>query len=135
MPLFLPESLHETAGTASPDELFFRFGEQYGLIILFCAVLLVVLFLIRAASLAQHARKAFHASLALGAGLLIGLRTLLFLSTAAGLTAFSPGSFPFLTSSLPDLFAHFFLAGLLSGISARNENDLEEDARLAMLAR
>lgn len=135
MPLILPESLPETPGLSSAEDLFFRFGEQYGLIILLCAVMLIVLFLIRGAALAQHARKAFHSALALGVLLLIGLRTLLFLSTAAGLTVFSPGSFPFMTSSLPDLVSHFFLAGLLSGISARNEHDLEEDTRLAMLAR
>ena len=135
MPLIPPESLPESSPLLPAEDLFFMFGERYGLIILFCAVLLVILFLIRGASLAQHARKAFHAALALGVVLLIGLRMLLFLSSSAGLSPFSPGSFPFLTSSLPDLFSHFFLAGLLSGISARNENDLEEDARLAMLAR
>lgn len=135
MPLIPPETLPEVSPAFPPEDLFFMFGEQYGLIILLCAVLLVILFLIRGASLAQHARKAFHAALSFGVVLLIGLRMLLFLSSAAGLAPFSPGSFPFLTSSLPDLFSHFFLAGLLSGISARNENDLEEDARLAMLAR
>lgn len=135
MPLIPPESLPESSPLLPAEDLFFMFGERYGLIILFCAVLLVILFLIRGASLAQHARKAFHAALALGVVLLIGLRMLLFLSSSAGLSPFPPGSFPFLTSSLPDLFSHFFLAGLLSGISARNENDLEEDARLAMLAR
>ena len=100
-----------------------------------CAVLFLILILLRGASLAQHTRKSFHASLALGMVLLAGLRALLFLGTAAGLVSFSPGSFPFMTSSMPDLFAHFFLLGLLSGVSARNEADQEEDARLAMLAR
>ena len=135
MPLILPETLPEIAMESTPDSLFFLLGEQYGLVFPLCAVVLVILFLIRSASLAQNARKSFHASLALGIILLTGLRLLLFLSAAADLVHLSPGSFPFMTSSLPDLFACFFLFGLLSGISARNEADLDEDTRLAMLAR
>lgn len=135
MPLIPPEALPETAGETSADSLFFLLGDRYGLVFLLCAVLFLILILLRGASLAQHTRKSFHASLALGMVLLAGLRALLFLGAAAGLVSFSPGSFPFMTSSMPDLFAHFFLLGLLSGVSARNEADLEEDARLAMLAR
>ena len=135
MPLIPPESLPETAGETSADSLFYLLGERYGIVFLLCAVLLLILILLRGASLAQHTRKSFHAALALGTVLLAGLRALLFLAAAAGLVSFPPGSFPFLTSSMPDLFAHFFLLGLLSGVSARNEADLEEDARLAMLAR
>ena len=42
--------------------------------------------------------------------------------------------FPLMTASFPSLGAQFFMIGLLSGISARNEADLDEDFRLAMLA-
>lgn len=135
MPLIMPESLPESSGELSGDSLFLLLGEQYGLVFLLCAVLLLILLLIRGASVAQHTRKPFHASLALGIILLFGLRALVCLASAAGLVPFAPGCFPFMTSSLPDLFAQFFLLGLLSGVSARNEADLDEDARLAMLAR
>ena len=135
MPLIPPETLPETAVETSADSLFFLLGDRYGLVFLLCAVLFLILILIRGASLAQHTRKSFHASLALGVVLLAGLRALLFLAATAGLLPLAPGFFPFMTSSMPDLFAHFFLLGLLSGVSARNEADLEEDARLAMLAR
>ena len=135
MPLIPPETIvEESAGFGSPESLYFLFGEQYGLILLFCALLLLIALLIRGASLALHTRKSFHASLSLGIVLLLGLRAFLFLAAAAGLLPVAPGAFPFLTSSAPDLFAHFFLLGLLSGVSARNDADLEEDARLAMLA-
>ena len=135
MPLIPPESVPEEHVVSSPDSLFFLLGERYGIVFLFCAVMLVILILVHGSSLAQHTRKTLHASLALGVVLLIGLRLLLFLAVSAGLIPLLPGSFPFLTSSLPDLFTHFFLLGLLSGISSRNETDLDEDARLAMLAR
>ncbi len=135
MPLIPPETIAEdSAGFGSPESLYFLLGEQYGLVFLFCALLLLIALLIRGASLALHTRKSFHASLSLGIVLLLGLRALLFLAAAAGLLPVAPGAFPFLTSSAPDLFAHFFLLGLLSGVSARNDADLEEDARLAMLA-
>ena len=134
MPLIPPETILEAADTGSPESLYFLFGEQYGLVFLLCALLLLIALLIRGASLALHTRKSFHASLSMGVVLLLGLRALLFLAASADLLQVSPGAFPFLTSSAPDLFAHFFLLGLLSGVSARNDADLEEDARLAMLA-
>ena len=134
MPLLPPETVPEASGVISPD-LFFLLGEQYGIIILLCAVLLLMLLLIRGASLALHTRKSFHASLSLAAVLLFGLRAFAFLACSADLLPLPAPAFPLMTSSMPDLFTHFFLLGLLSGVSARNEADLEEDARLAMLAR
>ncbi len=135
MPLIPPEAvITESSGFGPPESLYFLFGEQYGLVFLLCALLLIIALLIRGASLALHTRKSFHASLSMGIIMLLGFRTLLFLASVAGFLPVSPGAFPFLTSSMPDLFAHFFLLGLLSGISARNDADLEEDARLAMLA-
>ena len=104
-------------------------------VILLCAVLLLMLILLRGASLALHTRKAFHSSLALQAILLLGLRALFYLLSLSGLVPFSSGQFPFLSDALPDLLAQFFLLGILSGVSARNEADLEEDTRLSMLAR
>ena len=86
------------------------------------------------ASLALGARKSFHASLSLGVVLFFGLRTLFFLLSVSEVLPFRPVELPLLTDSLPNLFAECFLAGLLSGVSARNETDLEEDARLSMLA-
>ena len=133
-PLFPPgfESIPENAKT---DSLFLFLGNRYGLIILICAVLLLILLLMRGTSLALNARKAFHASLAFGAVLLLGMRALVFLSAFAGFLPVTPGEFPLITFSVSDLSAQFFLLGVLSGVSSRNETDLEEDVRLSMLAR
>ena len=133
MPLILPEFPGETA-SAPADSLFILLGRHFGLVFLLCALLLLCMLLVRAASLALHTRKSFHASLSLGALLLIGLKGLFFMLSLAGLLPFSQGSFPFITSSLPELCTEFFLLGILSGVSARNEADLAEDARLSMLA-
>lgn len=134
MPLLPPESVPQSS-SAGAGSLFFLLGEQYGLIFLLCSVLLLILLLIRGTSLALHTRKSFHASLSLGIVLLLGLQSLLFLGSATDILPLTGCSFPFMTSSIPDLFAQFFMLGLLSGISCRNESDLNEDARLAMLAR
>ena len=133
-PLILPEA-DGAADPAALDSLFLLLGQQYGFIILCCAVLLLGWILLRGASLAVHARKAFHAALALAAILLLGLRALAFLLSLSGWIPVPSGHFPFLSQEFPELFAHFFLLGILSGVSARNEADLEEDRRLAMLAR
>ena len=134
MPLLPPEAVPDSS-SAGVDSLFFLLGEQYGLIFLLCAVLLLILLLIRGTSLALHTRKSFHASLSLGIVLLLGLQGLLFLGSATDLLPLAPRVFPFMTASMPDLFAQFFMLGLWSGVSGRNESDLNEDARLAMLAR
>ena len=132
MPLISPETLPESADAS--DSLFFLLGEQYGLAFLFCALLLLLLLLLRGTSLALHTRKSFHAAVALGAVLLFGFRALLFMVSLAGLLPVLPSDLPLLTASFPSLAAQFFMLGLLSGVSGRNEADLEEDSRLAMLA-
>lgn len=133
LPLIAAEVPEEAA--ASSDSLFLLLGEQYGLIVLLCALSLLLLMLLRGLSLALHTRKVFHAAAALGAVLLTGLRALFFLLSATDILPFPVLDYPFLTTSLPVLCSQFFLAGLLSGVSGRNSADLEEDARLAMLAR
>lgn len=132
MPLIPPESVPESP--ESSDPLIFLLGEQYGLVFILCALLLLILLLLRGTSLALHTRKSFHASIAIGAVLLFGLRTVLFLVMLIGILPPQSAEFPLLTASFPALGAQFFLLGLLSGVSARNEADLEEDARLSMLA-
>ena len=133
MPLFAPEVPADTAVSAS-GSVFLLLGEDYGVFFLLFVILLLCFLLIRGASLALGARKSFHASLSLGVVLFFGLRTLFFLLSVSEVLPFRPVELPLLTDSLPNLFAECFLAGLLSGVSARNETDLEEDARLSMLA-
>ena len=52
-----------------------------------------------------------------------------------GFLPFGELEMPLMTTSLPSLCAHLFLAGILCGISGRNDSDLAEDAHLAMLAK
>ena len=131
IPLIPPEAAVEIV---SPDSLFLLLGEQYGLIFLLCAILLLCVLLLCGASLALHTRKAFHAVIALGAVLMFGLQALVYMLSLTGIVPLQAGTFPLLSADIPQLCGEFFLVGLLSGVSARNEADLDEDLRLSMLA-
>ena len=133
LPLIVPEPAN--LSEASSGSLYLLLGSHYGGIVLFCVPLLLSLILLRGASVASHARKSFHAALAFGTVLLLGLRTISVLLMLTDLLPLSAGCFPLLTDYVPQMFADFFLLGILSGISSRNEADLLEDARLSMLAR
>ena len=67
--------------------------------------------------------------------MLLSLRALTALLSMFGIFPLPGLRIPFLTFSLPDLCAQLFLAGLLCGVSGRNDADLAEDAHLAMLAK
>ena len=125
-----PEQPVPVSGTS----VFLALGNQYGLILLLCVFFLFLLLLLRCSSLAQCARQSFHASIALGAMLLLGFRILFFFLSLTEILPWSAVDLPLLTASMPDLCGTLFLIGFLSGVSARNRKDLEEDSHLAMLA-
>ena len=131
-----PQSVPDASASPDPELSFFlSLGEQYGLVLLLCVFLLMLLLLFRCSSVSQCARNSFHASLALGVLLLLGLRMLAVFLSLAGLIPPVAMDLPLLASSLPVLAGQMFLLGLLSGVSARNRADLEEDTHLAMLSR
>ena len=71
----------------------------------------------------------------MGACLLLGLYAIAAVLSFFGFLPFTVSEMPMLTTSPASLGAHLFLAGLLCGISGRNDSDLAEDAHLAMLAK
>ena len=129
------DSLPEEIGLMDTFSLFPRLTGHYGLIFSGLTVSLFLPFILRAASVAGSARTRFHAVLAMGSTLLLSFKALAGLLSAFGIISLKNPEIPFLTVSLPDLCAQFFLAGLLCGISGRNDADLAEDAHLAMLAK
>ena len=97
-------------------------------------VLIYPVLLIRGGSLAILARGRFHGLTAMGAVLLLGLGAVSALLGDFGLSPVEALPLPLLSSDFSSLSSSLFLAGLLCGVSARNKADLEEDARLSMLA-
>ena len=80
-------------------------------------------------------KSKFNASAIYSAVLLLSLHALTALLSVFGFMPLPGLRLPFLTGSLPDLCAEGFIAGILCGISGRNDADLAEDAHLAMLAK
>lgn len=140
-------SILASAGTVGSDllpegiealdsvSLFPRLTGHYGLIFSGLSALLFLPLALRGSSVAACARTRFHAVLAMGTVLLLSLRAIAALLSVFGFLPLPGLRLPFLTSSLPDLCAELFLAGLLCGISGRSDADLAEDAHLAMLAK
>lgn len=117
------------------ESLFTILTGHYGLVFAGLTGLLFLPLTLRGTAVAASARTRFHAVLSMGVTLLLALRTLSALLCTFGFLPLPGLRLPFLTVSLPDLCAELFLAGLLCGISGRNDADLAEDAHLAMLAR
>ena len=129
------ESLPEGFASADVHSLFLPLAGHYGLIFAGLNALLFLPLTLRGTAVASAARTRFHAVLAMGASLMLSLRALAAILSAFGFLPVPDLRLPFLTDSLPDLCAQLFLAGILCGISGRNDADLAEDAHLAMLAK
>ena len=129
------ETLPEGFTSLDSGSLFLNLAGHYGLVFAGLTALLFLPFTLRGTALASAARSRFHAVLAMGASLMLSLRALAAILSAFGFIPLSGLRLPFLTDSLPDLCAQLFLAGMLCGISGRNDTDLAEDAHLAMLAK
>ena len=129
------DPLPDGFGTLDTGSLFLPLAGHYGLLFAGLTALLFLPLFLRGAAVAGSARTRFHAILAMGVSLLLSFRVLAALLSVFGLLSLSGIRLTFLTDSLPDLCAELFLAGLLCGISGRNDADLAEDAHLAMLAK
>ena len=117
------------------SSLLYPFVSCFGLVFGGLSLLLWPAVSLRGMFVASVARSRFHASLAMGCSLFFTLRTITALLSAFSAFPLPLTDVPFLTSSLPDLFAQYFTLGLVCGISGKNDADLAEDAHLAMLAK
>lgn len=133
---FGPEIPEAVPALADPDaiSLLPAASMRYGLVFTACVAMLYPVLLIRGGSLAVLARSRFHGLTAMGAVLLLGLGAVSALLGDFGLSPVEALPLPLLSSDFSALSVSLFLAGLLCGVSARNKADLEEDARLSMLA-
>ena len=124
-------------GMAFPEtsSLLPRLFCHYGPVFTGLAFLTYLPLILRGTTVASCARTRIHAILAMGACLLLGLYAIAAVLSFFGFLPFTVSEMPMLTTSPASLGAHLFLAGLLCGISGRNDSDLAEDAHLAMLAK
>lgn len=129
-----PLNALRSADWPSPSVLF-PLSSCFGLLFAGLSVLLFLPFFLRGLFVASVSRSRFHACLAMGCTVFLACRTFAALLAAFGVLPLPLTEIPLWSSSLPDLCSELFAAGLLCGISGRNEADLAEDAHLAMLAK
>lgn len=115
------------------DFIFAVICEQFGLIFGLCVLLMYVAIIWRGATTAMAARTSFHGLLAMGATLMIGLQTFVIIGGVIKLIPLTGVTMPFVSYGGTSLVSSMCLVGLLQGVASLNEDDLDEDTRLAML--
>ncbi len=115
------------------DFIFAVICEQFGLIFGLCVLLMYVALIWRGATIAMAARTSFHGLLAMGCALMIGLQTFVIIGGVIKLIPLTGVTMPFVSYGGTSLVSSLCLIGLMQGVASLNEDDLEEDARLARL--
>lgn len=116
------------------DFIFAVICEQFGVIFGLCVLLMYVAIIWRGATTAMAARTSFHGLLAMGATLMIGLQTFVIIGGVIKLIPLTGVTMPFVSYGGTSLVSSMCLIGLLQGVASLNEDDLDEDTRLAMLS-
>ena len=115
------------------DFIFAVICEQFGVIFGLCVLLMYVAIIWRGATTAMAARTSFHGLLAMGATLMIGLQTFVIIGGVIKLIPLTGVTMPLVSYGGTSLVSSMCLIGLLQGVASLNEDDLNEDTRLAML--
>lgn len=116
------------------DFIFAVICEQFGLIFGVCVLLVYVALIWRGATIAMAARRSFHGLLAMGATLMLGLQTFVIIGGVIKLIPLTGVTMPFVSAGGSSLLSSMCLIGLLQGVDSLNNDDLDEDARVAMIS-
>ncbi len=108
-----------------------HFGVLFGI----CVLLIYAAILWRGTAIAMSARRRFHGLLAMGSVIMLGLEVFFSVGCALNLLPLRSPPMPFLSGNGVFLISCMGLSGLIHGVAGLNENDLREDASLAMLER
>lgn len=117
------------------DFIFAVICEQFGLIFGLCVLAMYAAIIWRGATIAAQARRSFHGLLAMGATLMIGLQTFVIIGGVIKLIPLTGVTMPFVSSGGSSLLSSMCLIGLLQGVDSLNDDDLDEDDRLAGIGR
>ena len=88
----------------------------------------------RGATIAMVARRSFHGLLAMGATLMLGLQTFVIIGGVIKLIPLTGVTMPFVSAGGSSLLSSMCLIGLLQGVDSLNDDDLDEDARIALVS-
>ena len=115
------------------DFIFSVICEQFGLIFGCCVLLMYVALIWRGAAIAMATRSSFHGLLAMGITTLLGLQTFVIIGGVVKLIPLTGVTMPFMSYGGTSLVSSLCLVGLLQGVASLNEDNLEEDMRLATM--
>ena len=115
------------------DFIFAVICEQFGLIFGLCVLAMYVAIIWRGATTAMAARTSFHGLLAMGCTTLIALQTFTIIGGVIKLIPLTGVTMPFVSYGGTSLVSSLCVMGLLQGVESLNEDDLDEDTRLALL--
>lgn len=115
------------------DFIFAVICEQFGLIFGLCVLAMYAAIMGRGAAIAMSARRSFHALLAMGVTLMLSLQTFVIIGGVLKLIPLTGVTMPFVSSGGSSMLSSMGLIGLLQGVHSLNEDDLEEDTRLASI--
>lgn len=115
------------------DFIFAVICEQFGLVFGLCVLLMYVALIWRGATTAMAARGGFHGLLAMGCAILLGLQTFVIIGGVIKLIPLTGVTMPFVSYGGTSLVSSLCVIGLLQGVASLNEDDLQEDTRLALL--
>ena len=116
------------------DFIFSVICEQFGLIFGLCVLAMYVAIIWRGATTAMAARSSFHGLLAMGCTILIALQTFTIIGGVIKLIPLTGVTMPFVSYGGTSLVSSLCLIGLLQGVASLNDDDLQEDIRLAQLS-
>ena len=115
------------------DFIFAVICEQFGLIFGLCVLAMYVAIIWRGATTAMAARTSFHGLLAMGCTTLLALQTFTIIGGVIKLIPLTGVTMPFVSYGGTSLVSSLCVMGLLQGVESLNEDDLDEDTRLALL--
>ena len=115
------------------DFIFAVLCEQFGFIFGICVLLMYAALILRGAFIATQARRGFHALLAIGATALLGVQTFVIIGGVLKLIPLTGVTLPFISYGGTSLISAMCLVGFIQGVESLNEDDLQEEARLARL--
>lgn len=115
------------------DFIFAVLCEQFGLIFGLCVLLMYVALILRGVMVAMAARRSFHGLLAMGSTIMLGIQTFVIIGGVLKLIPLTGVTLPFVSYGGTSLISSMCLVGLIQGVESLNEDDLQEDAHLAML--
>ena len=115
------------------DFIFAVICEQFGLLFGLCVLLMYVALIWRGATTAMAARSSFHGLLAMGCTAMLGLQTFVIIGGVIKLIPLTGVTMPFVSYGGTSLVSSLCLIGLTQGVGSLNEDDLEEDTRLALM--